>query len=132
MEKGLVHAMKNAAQPPQPFSLRLVNRVIGLPRLSRIALAVLFALAVTLAITPIVDSIYINSFFNESTRMAPALVSTLFGIAFYFLGWRLIIGFAGEQPQARPAVFFYIVFGALMVLLVLMLFIFGAITGSVQ
>src|SRR5579871_1753599 len=116
MEKGLVHAMKNAAQPPQPFSLRLVNRVIGLPRFTRIILAILFALALTLALTPIIDGVYMNSFYDDSTRMAPALVSTLFGIAFYFFGWRLIIGFAGEQPQARPIIFFYVVIGVLLVL----------------
>ncbi len=124
--------MKKAAQPPQPLSLRLVNWVLRLPRFSRIVLAVLFALAVTLAATPIVDGIYLNSFFNESTRVAPSLVSTTFGIVFYFVGWRLIVGYAGEEPPPRPAVFFYVVGGVLLVLIVLILVVFGAITGSIQ
>ncbi|HVU09981.1 MAG TPA: hypothetical protein VHD90_01835 [Phototrophicaceae bacterium] len=126
--------MKKAAQssPPQPFSLRVVNRVLRLPRLSRIILAVLFALAVTLAVTPIIDGIYLNSFFDESTRVAPSLVSTALGIVFYFIGWRLIVGYAGEEPSARPAVFFYVIGGILLVILVVVLVVFGAITGSIQ
>ena len=110
---------------------RLVERIIRLPRLTRIILAAVFALALTLVITPLVDGFYIANFYDPSTREAPALFSTALGVVFYLLGWRLIIGFAGDVPPARRAVLGYLGVGIVACVLVVVLVILGAISGTV-
>jgi hypothetical protein len=110
---------------------RFVNWIIQLPRLTRIALAAVFALALTLVITPLVDEFYIANFYDVETREAPALFSTALGVVFYLLGWRLIIGFAGEAPAANRAVAWYLGVGALACALVVILVVFGAISGTI-
>ena len=118
------------ADRSQPSPGRLVKWIVELPRLTRIVLALVFALAVTLAITPLVDAFYLDHFFDVNTRMAPSLVSTALGVAFYILGWRLMIGYVGENPPPRPALLWYFGVGAGCCLLVAILVVFGAITGS--
>jgi hypothetical protein len=110
---------------------RFVDWVIRLPRLTRIVLAGVFALALTLVITPLVDGFYIANFYDIDTREAPALFSTALGVVFYILGWRLIIGFAGEAPSTNRAVVWYLSIGTVACALVVILVIFGAISGTV-
>ena len=110
---------------------RFVDWIIRLPRLTRIVLAGVFALAITLVITPLVDGFYIANLYDLDTREAPALFSTALGVVFYLLGWRLIIGFAGEAPSANRAVVWYLTTGIAACLLVVVLVIFGAISGTV-
>ncbi|MFN8448430.1 MAG: hypothetical protein U0521_07525 [Anaerolineae bacterium] len=125
--------MKKAATTPQlSTSERVVERVIHLPRVTRIALAALFALALTLMITPLVDNFYMDHFFDPATRGLPAMISTALGLVFYVVGWRQIIGYAGEQPSARAAVFWYVAIGVSACALVVILVIFGAITGTME
>jgi len=109
---------------------RFVNWILQLPRLTRIILAALFALAVTLVITPLVDGIYLANFYDVDTREAPALFSTALGVVFYLVGWRLIIGFAGDVPRPNRLVVGYLGVGAVACVLVIVLFIFGAISGT--
>lgn len=109
---------------------RFVDWVLGLPRLTRIVLAALFALAVTLVITPLVDGIYIMNFYDVDTREAPALFSTALGIVFYILGWRLMIGFAGDVPRPNRLVLGYLGVGVVACVLVIVLVLFGAISGT--
>jgi hypothetical protein len=71
----------------QTLSQRLVARILALPRLARVLLVGLFALAVTLSLSPLVDYIYIEYFFNMDTRILPALVSAAVGLGIYVLGW---------------------------------------------
>lgn len=124
--------MKKAAAPPKPRSVRIVERVVQLPRAARIALAALFALALTLVITPLVDNLYVERFYDPATVGLPALVSTALGIVFYLVGWRQIIGYAGETPAARSSVFWYVVVGAAACALVIILVVFGAISGTME
>jgi hypothetical protein len=124
--------MKKAATTEPPVSARLVERIVHLPRLTRIGLAALFALALTLAITPIVDRIYMDRFYDPTTRGVPAMVSTALGLVFYVVGWRVIIGYVGETPPARRAVFWYAAVGVTACLLVLLLVVIGAITGTME
>src|SRR5664279_1229962 len=124
--------MKKAApdklQPPR--SARLVQWIVLLPRLTRIVLAAVFALALTLAITPIVDDFYLANFYDFSTRVAPSLVSTGIGLVFYFVGWRLIIGYAGETPSTRTAILWYFILGVLACVVVIVLVVLGAVSGT--
>ncbi len=121
----------NTVQSGLVVAYRFVDWIIGLPRLTRIVLAAVFALALTLAITPLVDGIYVANFYDVNTREAPALLSTSLGVIFYLLGWRLIIGFAGDTPVASKGVLAYLSVGALACILVVILVVFGAISGTV-
>jgi hypothetical protein len=116
----------------ETFSTRLIQWVIHLPRLTRIVLSAVFALAVTLAITPIVDRIYLDNFYSPDTRIIPALITTIIGLAYYVFGWRTIIGYVGETPPARREVFWYFIVGTVACLIVIVLTVFGAIFGSLE
>ncbi len=92
----------------------------------------MFALAVTLAITPIVDGVYLANFYSVDTRIVPSLISTALGIGFYVVGWRLIIGYAGETPAPRRAVLWYFCIGAAACAVVAVLVVIGAISGTLE
>lgn len=124
--------MKSAAAPASSRSTRVIDRVIHLPRAARIALAALFALALTLVISPLVDNFYMGNFYDPATRGLPAMISTALGLVFYLVGWRQIIGYAGEMPVARASVFWYVAAGATACALVLILVIFGAVSGTME
>lgn len=113
------------APPAESWSARLVRGVLGLPRLARLALAGVIALVVTIAVSPLVDDIYLRYFFSFETRGLPAMVTVAFGIITYGIGWWLIIGMAGEQPRARKAVIWYLAAGAALFVWVLALTIYG-------
>ncbi len=121
----------NTVQSSMTEVYRLIERIIHLPRLTRIVLAAVFALAVTLVISPIVDGIYLANFFDVNTREAPAFFSTALGVVFYLVGWRLIIGYAGAVLPAKKAVLWYLGVGILACVLVVVLVIYGAISGTV-
>jgi hypothetical protein len=109
----------------QALSQRLVARILALPRLARVLLVGLFALAVTLSLSPLVDYIYIEYFFNMDTRILPALVSAAVGLGIYVLGWWLMVGTQGEKPIARTALLWYCGIGLLAVLVVVFLLLRG-------
>lgn len=109
------------------------EQALALPRIWRIALVSLFALAVTLAVTPIVDNFYVDNFFSMDTRLLPSLFSVGLGIATYAVGWRLLIGMVGDAPQPRKATLWYLIFGIVMLALVLVLAgvgVFGNLNAS--
>lgn len=118
-------------QPPRPapapesWSVRLARAVVALPRLARLALAGVIALVVTIAVSPLVDNIYLRYFFTVETRGLPAMISVAFGIIAYGIGWWLIIGMAGEQPRARRAVIGYLAVAAALLIWVLALTLYG-------
>ncbi len=122
------------SQPAQsrPASERLIDWVVRSSRLLRIALAALFAVALTLVLTPLVDRVYLQYFFDASTRIIPALISTIAGLIFYGVGWRLIVGYVGEQPAARPAILWYVSIGTALCAIVVVLLVIGAITGTME
>lgn len=126
--------MKKAAVKPSEasFSERTIARLVHLPRVTRIALAAVFALALTLAITPIVDRVYMDNFYDPTTRGVPAMISTALGLVFYVVGWRVIIGYVGETPPARRSVFWYAAIGVASCILVILLVIIGAISGTME
>jgi hypothetical protein len=125
-------AARPRAQSTLPVRQRpsIAARLASLPRLSRIALAALFALAVTLVVFPLVDSIYLQTFFDERTRMIPALVSAGVGAVMYAIGWRLLVGYVGETPTARPAIVWYVGVGMAALIAVALLLLYGAFTSA--
>jgi hypothetical protein len=113
-----------------PLSGRWVNQLLSLPRVGRIALSIVFALAVTLALNPIIDSIYLQYLYTPETILAPALVAAGFGLAMYFVGWQLFIGLPGEGPPARLVILWYVGVGALAILLVVVWLVTGFASGN--
>ncbi len=98
---------------------------LSLPRVGRVLLVTVFGIVTTLALMPIVDSVYLTYFMALGLPVLPALISTGFGMSMYIMGWRLIVGTVGERPipQRATAVYFWI--GILMCLTVLALIAYG-------
>ena len=113
--------MSGSASLPQ----QIIIRVLAWPRFVRILMCGLFALAVTLALSPLVDEIYLRFFFSEQTVLIPSLVSSTFGLLMYMLGWWLVIGTVGETPPARGSVLAYLALGLLAILVVVFLILRG-------
>ena len=99
--------------------------IVRWPRLVRILIVALFALAVTLALSPLVDYLYDRFFFSMETRMVPSLVSASFGLLMYLVGWMLMVGTVGEEPEARVALLWYIGTGVAAMLVVGILVVRG-------
>jgi hypothetical protein len=98
----------------------LVSRVLGRARLVRIGIVTVIALLVTLAVSPVVDEIYLRYFFSMDTRGLPAYVSAAFGLIAYVIGWWLVVGWSGQERQARPAVLWYLGIGIMALLVDIM------------
>jgi hypothetical protein len=103
----------------------LLNGVIQLPRLARILLCALFALAVTLAFSPLIDYLYDRYFFDMNTVIVPALVTATLGLITYMIGWWLLVGTVGERPAVRTALVWYLGIGLLAVAVVVYLIASG-------
>lgn len=112
-------------QAKTSIPLQMVQRLLGLPRLVRIALCAFFALCVTLSLSPLVDAFYLQFLYTPQTVIAPALVSAGFGLAMYALGWWLVIGTVGEHPGARFLTLWYLLIGIAAVMVVSILLISG-------
>ena len=110
-------------EPPRDPTL--VERVLMMPRLARMLVTAVFALAGALLVTPLVDTVYMDNFFSMETRLLPALVSAGLGMIIYVIGWRLLVGVVGETPPARPATRNYLIFGVVLLVLVVALVAFG-------
>lgn len=114
-----------------PVLLSLTERVLRLPRALRVLIAAVFALAATLLVTPVIDLVYVDNFFDPSTIIVPALVACGVGMVVYVIGWRLIIGTVGDTLAARPATLVYLALGAAGLLLVIGLVVYGLVNASV-
>jgi hypothetical protein len=113
-----------ATSPSIPPDRRFVMRVLALPRAVRILLAALPAIALVALLQPMVDLIYINLFFNESTVVIPAWILAAFGLAMYFAGWVFLVGLPGDDmTQKRGAMLFI----ALSLIIVAMLMVYYAL-----
>lgn len=95
----------------QSFSIRFAEQVLNLPRITRILLALIFALATILALSPVIDEIYLRLFFTEETAIVPSLVTAAVGFIMYFAGWQLIVGTVGEENEAKTVIVWYFVVG---------------------
>ena len=101
-------------------------RLIRLPRLVRIMLAAVLALALTGAIFPLVDQVYIQYFFTPETRIVPSYVSAGLGALVYLVGWLLIVGPTGEnRVSSHPMVVVYLLTGMVALCLDIVLVIQG-------
>jgi hypothetical protein len=93
-------------------------------------IAVVFALAVTFALSPIIDEIYISYFFSEATRIVPSLLAAAAGLVMYVLGWVLTVGTVHEPLPERGAVLWYGLLGLLALVLVAAMLMAGWTSGN--
>ena len=130
--KSLKQARIDRTQPIErvPYATYVVRKVLGWSRIRRILLISLFGVAVTAAVFPLIDGIYITRFFDESTRILPSFVAVAIGIIMYGVGWWLLVGIRGEERPERIAVFVYLLVGILVILFVLVLIINGYYTAT--
>lgn len=119
------HAHADSDQPAPFPGDGIVRWVLQLPRLLRILLAGLLAVATTLAIFPVVDHLYVNVMFDPATVILPAFISAAAGALVYLAGWRLIVGTVGDLPPCRRAALFYLIFGAFILFLDVFLIVQG-------
>lgn len=107
-----------AQQDMQHAVPRLLSWVLSLPRLVRILLAGIFALAITLVtglMFYLVDDRFLISITGKVTTdlMIPVVVSTILGFVMYFVGWWMIVGFRGDVATVRGGVMWYLGVGLL-------------------
>jgi hypothetical protein len=112
-------------KPKKMMLIRFIDSLLGWPRIVRIGLVAIFALCVTLSLSPMVDEIYMGFFFSPQTIILPSLVSAAFGLVMYITGWWLMIGTIGEKPAARLAIIWYFALGVAAVLVVVILLMRG-------
>jgi hypothetical protein len=122
---------------PQDNALRAVHMLLSLPRLVRLIITGVFAFAVTLGLTPIIDYIYLSYIYSDTTEFerafhasAPAFIEISLGLLMYVLGWFILIGTRGETPPARPAVLWYFGIGTFAVILIFLWLIQGMSSSS--
>lgn len=101
--------------------------IVHLPRIARIAVCALFGIAMTGLLTPLVDRVYLDYFFNADTVILPALISAVAGVLVYGVGWRVFVGYAGERPRYNRALLLYLAFGVFVTVFALTLFFVGII-----
>ncbi|NDJ61908.1 MAG: hypothetical protein GYB67_12330 [Chloroflexi bacterium] len=111
MGRKRVKQLRAAAQATENASGsridQVVEQIVEAPRLLRIAITLVFAFALTLALTPLVDRLYSENFFSTDTLWLPASVSTGLGVVMYVVGWRLIVGYAGTTPRPHRVILVY-------------------------
>ncbi|GAB4510453.1 MAG: hypothetical protein OHK0046_07310 [Anaerolineae bacterium] len=110
----------------------LVRAVLSLPRLIRILIAGVFALATVLAVSPIVDEIYLLFFYSPATALVPSLISAALGVMMYLIGWQMIVGTVGEPKRAPRGVLWYFGIGLFALLIVGLWLLRLALTNNVS
>jgi hypothetical protein len=108
-----------------PYATYLMRKILNWSRLARIVTISIFGIALTAAVFPLVDIIYIDRFFNPDTRILPSFISAALGIIMYIVGWFLIVGTRGEKPPERIGVIIYTLVGTVIILFVLFMIING-------
>jgi hypothetical protein len=114
----------------QPLWLDVINRLLKLPRFARIVIAGIFALATTLALSPLVDYVYLSYMYTEESRLLPSLVSAGAGLGMYLIGWWLYVGGVDQLPPARRALLLYVMVGIFIAVLVIILALAGLSSAS--
>ncbi|PJF26192.1 MAG: hypothetical protein CUN53_08950 [Phototrophicales bacterium] len=107
----------------------MVRRTLRFSRIGRILVCAVIALATTVTIRPLIDLVYLDYFYDPGTVIVPAWIATAVGIAVYAVGWRLVVGMAGEVPQPNRAAVYYLVVGVGLIVYIVVLTVHGLITA---
>jgi hypothetical protein len=113
----------------KPLWQDITIRIFKLPRIVRIIIVAVFALSVTLIVSPLVDYIYLSAMYTPETTVLPSVISAIAGLGMYIFGWLLVIGTVGETPPTRRWVLLYVILGIIAVLLAIVLALNGVSTA---
>jgi hypothetical protein len=102
-QPGGTQVVSSVSTPPPDMA----SWMLSLPRLIRIILIALPAMATTVIFVPVVDAIYLRYFYSDSTRMLPSIIEAAIALTVYLIGWILVVGTSGEKPEDRRAVRWY-------------------------
>src|SRR5690348_1434680 len=96
--KSLKQARVDRARPAQrvPYATYLMRKVLNWSRRARIITISMFGVAVTAAVFPLIDLVYVERFFNPDMRVLPSFISVGLGMTMYIVGWVLLVGTRGE------------------------------------
>lgn len=72
------------------------EQITSMNRLLRLLLAFIFAISTTLAVSPLIDTIYLQYFFTPETRILPSLIAMGLGLVMYAFGWFYLVGSSGQ------------------------------------
>lgn len=100
----------------------VVGWLMGLSRLWRIVIAGFFSLMVVVAVSPVIDEIYLRFFYSERTVIVPSLITMAMGVTMYAVGWWLFIGDAGDNAAQRH-ILWYLGIGSLALVVALIWFL---------
>jgi hypothetical protein len=114
----------------RPLWLDLARWLVNLPRYIRILMTFVSALAVTFAISPLVDYLYLSYMYTDESRILPSLVSSGIGVGMFILGWWLLVGTVGGTPPVRRGVVWYGIVGGFAVIWVIGMAMFGLTAAS--
>lgn len=104
--------------PREPIVRLLILKLLAWPRIARIALVTLFALAVALVISLVL--FYDSIFYAQGLLSVLAVVALVFGLADYLVGWHLIVGTVGEVLPVRRAIIWYLAIGLLSIIVIVL------------
>lgn len=103
-----------------PRDQQIITRILRLPRPLRILLASVPAVALVALLQPMVDLIYLQLFFNESTVQVPSWILAAFGFAMYFAGWVFLVGLPGDDMAQRRGAVWYLSLSILIIAILMM------------
>jgi hypothetical protein len=106
----------------------MVIRLLNLPRVVRILIVGVFALAVTLIVALV--AFYESIFYSDTLQFILYVVATVLGLVMYVIGWYLIVGTVDTTPPVRQAVWWYVVLGTLAIVLIILSVIQAATIGA--
>jgi hypothetical protein len=109
----------------KPLWVEFARWVVSLHRGIRIVMVFICALAVTSALSPLVDYLYLSYMYSLETRVLPSLVSIAVAVITFFFGWWMLVGTAGDTPVVRRGVVWYVIVGVAAVIWVVVLSAFG-------
>lgn len=132
MKKPPAISLKPAVDDTRKQSavLGIVRIMAAWPRVIRIPVVIVFALAATAAVFPLVDALYIRYLFVPGGIDVSAWISAAVGALTYIVGWRFFVGTRGEQPQANWITLLYLLLGGIFVVVVAVLFLQGLAMGT--
>lgn len=116
----------------QDLSARIdlwAGRLNRLPRLWRVILNVVITLELVVLVSVIVDNLLIDAVVEGNVGAGtPILIEAIFGVIFYIIGWWALVGF--DDPwRATTASVLYFAAGAISLVLILMLILYGLAFG---
>ncbi len=106
---------KSKTQSSQTFW----EQITHMNRLLRLLLVAIIAIITTLAVSPLIDAIYLQFFFTPETRILPSLLAMGVGVTMYMVGWIYLVGSVGEDVPITRGLKGYIYMSLFMLVIVL-------------